>query len=248
MNIALIVPAHNEENRIQKTLSTYCSFFKKQSNNIAVTFFVVLNGCTDATETVITNLQQEYPGSIILLHLKESGKGLAVKYGFLRAINDDIYNLIGFVDADMATEPQYYYELINNIDQFDGIIASRYIPGAHVYPPRPLIKRLGSKFIFESLIKLLFGMSYYDYQCGAKLFTKQCIKKIAPQLTVTQWAFDVELLYLCKKEHFSIKEIPTTWYDQAGSKLKISAGFYMLKALFVIRIASLLHTLKKDYK
>ncbi len=238
MNVALIIPAHNEENRIEKMLSAYCSFFQKKSDHVNVTFFVVLNGCTDNTEFVITRLQKKYPDTIFMFNLKESGKGLAVKYGFLQAIKKNTFDLIGFVDADMATEPLYYYDLINNINGFDGIIASRYMPEAHVYPPRPLIKRLGSKLIFESLIRLLFGMSYYDYQCGAKLFTQRCIKHIAPQLTVTQWAFDVELLYLCKKEHFVIKEIPTTWYDQAGSKLKLSAGFYMLKALFKIRFPS----------
>src|SRR6185437_1383168 len=63
---------------------------------------------------------------------------------------------IGFVDADCATAPTDFYALLQNIDGHDGIIASRYMPGAHVTPARPLIKRWGSKIFFHGLIRCLF--------------------------------------------------------------------------------------------
>jgi dolichyl-phosphate beta-glucosyltransferase len=180
---------------------------------------------------------------IEVLELKEAGKGLAIKAGFLHALNQDKFDYIGFVDADMATQPRYFYELIehielvkNNKDSVDGIIASRYVQGAHIFPPRPFIKRWGSRLIYESLIWLLFGMNFADYQCGAKLFKTKLLRIIAPLLTVKQWAFDVELLYLCKKNRFTIIELPTVWYDQTGSKLKISAGFSMLWQLIKLRL------------
>ena len=71
--------------------------------------------------------------------------------------------------------------------------------GALVSPPRPWIKRWGSKLFFESLTKLLFGINYYDTQCGAKLFKRHVIEKIVPYLWVGQWAFDIELFYICAK-------------------------------------------------
>jgi hypothetical protein len=118
----------------------------------------------------------------------------------------------------------------------DGIIASRYMPGAQVFPPRPAYKRWGSRLIYEPLVKLLFGLSYYDLQCGAKLFTRATIAKITSYLTIQQWAFDVELLYLCKKFGFTIREIPTVWTDQEDSKLTLRAGLRMLKQLFSLRL------------
>jgi dolichyl-phosphate beta-glucosyltransferase len=62
------------------------------------------------------------------------------------------------------------------------------------------------------------------------------IARVAPLLTVRQWAFDVELLYLCKKYGFSIKEVATEWHDRAGSKLRISSGFKMLSELVRVRL------------
>src|SRR5204862_7163501 len=120
------------------------------------------------------------------LELSQAGKGWAVKAGFLDALTRD-NDAIGFVDADMATSPNAFYELVTQLHTADGVIASRYMPGARIYPPRPWIKRWGSKIFYESLIWLLFGMRYYDYQCGAKLFTRRVMQVVAPRLTIAQW-------------------------------------------------------------
>jgi hypothetical protein len=165
--------------------------------------------------------------------MPQAGKGLAIKAGFADALNRD-NNLIGFVDADMATAPQAFYDLITNIHEYDGIIASRYMPGAHITPARPAYKRYGSRLIYEPFVWLLFGLSYYDLQCGAKLFKRKVLETITPQLTITQWAFDVELLYLCKKAGYKIKEIPTVWHDQANSKLTLLGGLRMFSSLFKV--------------
>lgn len=173
--------------------------------------------------------------NLLYIDLKEGGKGLAIKAGFEEALKLDA-DLIGFVDADMATRPQYFYDLVTHLGSADGIIASRYMPGAQISPPRPFVKRWGSKLVYEPLIRILFGLSFYDYQCGAKLFRKKVIKKVTPYLTVRQWAFDIELLYVCKLFDFTIKEYPTVWFDQSGSKLVVmKSGMRMLSALFEIK-------------
>ena len=160
---------------------------------------------------------------------------MAIKVGFERALTQNP-DLIGFVDADMATSPEAYYELIASINSYDGIIASRYMKESKVFPPRPWIKRWGSWCIYESLVKLLFHLNYKDFQCGAKLFKYNVIAKILPYMKMNRWAFDVEILYLCKKFGYSIKEIPTIWYDREGSKLRIRSGFIMLGSLFKLRM------------
>jgi glycosyltransferase involved in cell wall biosynthesis len=236
MNVSIVIPAYNEEKRIYRTLAAYSHFFKEVAQQDALTceFVVVLNGCTDATKTVVQAAADAW-GSIVLVDLgAQAGKGLAIKVGFLNALQRP-NDYIGFVDADMATLPEYFFDLIGYVKQCDGVIASRYMPGATVYPPRQKYKRWGSRLIYEPLIRLLFGISYYDYQCGAKLFTREVIEAVAPELTVKQWAFDVELLYRCKRHAFFIKEIPTVWYDQADSKLSLRAGLRMLGALIKLR-------------
>lgn len=234
--ITIIIPAYNEELRIRHTLETYIAFFQEPEivSQIACEFLIVLNGCVDNTLRVVQGMQKRF-GIVEILDLKESGKGLAIKAGFMTALQKPT-DIIGFVDADMATSPQAFYALITALDSYDGVIASRYMQGAQVYPPRPWIKRWGSWLFYESLIKLLFGLHYADFQCGAKIFRKKVVEVIAPHMVMTKWAFDVEILYLCKKFGFSIREVPTVWHDQAGSKLRISSGFRMLGSLVLLRL------------
>lgn len=236
MNISIIIPAYNEEHRIFKTLQAYTQFFKEVGvhDDIGYEFVVVLNGCVDRTAEIVQWAAQEW-GHIVIVDLGPlAGKGRAIKAGFINALqrNND---LIGFVDADMATEPEYFFDLIGHSNHSDGVIASRYMPGGTIYPPRPAVKRWGSRLLYEPIIRLLFGIAYYDYQCGAKLFRRQVIATIVSFLTVDHWAFDVDLLFLCKRHGFEIKEVPTVWYDKEGSKLTLSSGLHMLWALFKLR-------------
>lgn len=236
MKIAIIIPAHNEQDRIHKTLNAYHNFFEKKTIILKIksTFIVVLNGCTDNTLEVVADQQRQLK-NIEIIVLKKSGKGRAIKKGFERALHGD-FDLIGFVDADMATKPEYFYELIEHINDYDGIIASRYLKESKIFPARPAIKEWGRRLIYQPIVRLLFNLRFADYQCGAKLFRRKVIEKVTPHLIELQWTFDVELLYLCKKYGFKIKEWPTVWYDQTDSKLSVSsAGFAMLFHLFKIR-------------
>lgn len=220
MKISIIIPAYNEEKRIGKTLTEYASFFEGKKINHE--FIVVLNGCTDNTLSVVQDIQKKF-FSIHVINLTQAGKGLAVVAGFKDALTRD-NDLIGFVDADMAIRPEQFLQLIKEIGSADGIIASRYMAGAQLYPPRPAHKEVVRLLVFKPMVNVLFGMWYKDFQCGAKLFKRAVIEKVAPVMVVKSWAFDVDLLYLCKKNSFTIKEIPTVWYDQDLSTFNLFTG------------------------
>jgi glycosyltransferase involved in cell wall biosynthesis len=235
--ISIIIPAYNEAERIGNTLSSYHNFFNtlKQKKIIDFELLVVLNGCVDNTFEVVQKIQQDLGDEIRILDLKQAGKGIAIIAGFADALTRN-NNYIGFVDADMATEPEYFYELYEKMNGYDGIIASRYMPESKIDAPRPWVKEWGRKLIYNNLVNILFGIKYIDYQCGAKLFKRPVIEVVINDMQEGQWAFDVELLYLAKKHGFNIGEIPTVWYDKAGSKLDImGGGMRMLKALFKLK-------------
>ncbi len=235
--ISITIPAHNEEQRIGRTLQAYGIFFGdlRERQLLDAEFVVVLNGCSDGTLAVLQQEQKRLQ-NVHVVDLPQAGKGLAIKAGFSHALNRE-NDLISFVDADMATSPQAFYDLVCAVGEHAGVIASRYMPGAQIFPPRPWIKRWGSKLVYEQLVRLILGLNYADLQCGAKIFSRRSIETILPHVTVGHWACDIELLYLCKKCGFSVCEHPTVWHDQVGSKLRLGAGFSMLRAIFGIRMA-----------
>jgi len=242
MNLSIIIPAHNEENRIENTLRNYASFYHKKFKG-DFEIIVVLNGCTDNTLQIVKKFSKKYR-QLRYLDFKQSGKGFAIIEGFRIAKGD----LIGFVDADCSTSPESFYDLVENINGFGGITANRWMKESIVKPKQPLSRRIASR-IFNLLVRALFGIKSQDTQCGAKLFKKEAIKEVLPSLGITAWAFDIDLLYQLKKKGYKIKDIPTVWSDRGHSKLNIAkTSFQMFLAVIRLRlINSLLKFVVKAY-
>lgn len=220
--VVIVIPAYNEQERIEKTLLAYLKYFKNLKK-VTATFLVVCNNCSDKTVEICKKIKKKYP-QLDYIDLKPGGKGFAIKQGFLKALDYKDIDFIGFVDADMATTPPYFYELITAIKNNDGAIASRYKKGARVWPNRPFVKKIGGKF-YNWVLRNNFHFDIRDTQCGAKLFTYKTVQTIAKHMKETGWAFDLELLYLCQLFDKKIIEIPTTWTDVAGSHLTISGSY-----------------------
>lgn len=217
--ICIIIPAYNEEHRIQKMLDAYLTYFKKLQKKVQVTFIVSANNCSDQTVPICKKIQKNNH-NLQILDFKPGGKGFALKQAYLYALQSS-YDYIGFVDADLATLPEHFYDLIKQVDGYDGAIASRYKKGAHVWPKRSAFRVISGK-AFNWVLKKQFDIPFDDTQCGAKIFSYKTIKLVAPQLQEVGWNCDLEILYLCQKEGKKIKEVPTTWRDQPGSHLELS--------------------------
>jgi dolichyl-phosphate beta-glucosyltransferase len=222
VNLAVVIPAYNEENRIEKTLYAYHDYFKK-IHNLSIQFLVVCNNCSDKTFEICKNFNKKHK-NFTVINLQPGGKGFAVKEGFLHLLQQKNIAFIGFVDADMATTPHYFYELITKLNGYDVAIASRYAAGARVWPSRPRLKRFGGK-LYNWLLRKQFHLNVYDTQCGAKIFSYDTVNKVAHHMHETGWAFDLELLYLCQLFDKKIIEVPTTWTDVPGSHLTISGCY-----------------------
>lgn len=232
MKVSIIMPAYNEEKRIGRTLEKYSEFFKNKDTEID--FLVVINATTDRTEEVVKTVQKK-DRRIRYLNLKKGGKGYAVIEGFKDSLKKD-FDLIGFVDADNATPPEAFYDLIANIGNADGILASRYLPGSKLYPPMTFRRTIVGK-TFHSLVRILFFMPYKDTQCGAKLFSRRAAALAANKVGMTQWAFDIEMLYEIHRRGMKIKEIPTIWREVEGSKLKVvKTSIQMFLAVIQLRM------------
>ncbi len=230
MKLSIIIPAYNEEKRILPTLNNYYQFFKKQLNN-DFEMIIIPNNCSDNTLMVVRKFSKGKNQIKFFNISRYSGKGGAVIKGFELASGD----YIGFTDADGSTNAENFFKLYKNIKNFDGIIASRKIKGALIKPPRRKTQNISS-FLFNKLVRLLFNLKYYDTQCGAKLFTKKTAKFLTKNYTETGWIFDVDLLYLCKKNNLKILEYPIQWTDKENSKLSFLQGINSIFKLVKLRV------------
>jgi hypothetical protein len=127
-------------------------------------------------------------------------------------------DIVGYVDADGATEPAAFLDLIKLCENYDCVIGSRWIKGAVIRQEQPTSRRMlsrGGNFIIE----FFFRMGIADTQCGAKAMRREAVEKIHSSLRITDMAFDVNLLYSLKRAGFRVLEHPTEWTDKLGSKV-----------------------------
>ena len=217
--VSIIIPAYNEEKRIGNTLEEYSNYFNSLNKNKTIDYeiIVVINGTTDNTEKVVIDYEK-LNNKIKHLNFKKGGKGFAIIEGFKYALEKN-KGLIGFVDADMATPPEEFHKLVKSIKNNNGVIASRGLKDSYV---KTSFSRKLTNRGFNLVVRSLLFLPFSDTQCGAKLFDYDATKFIVSNMSFTQWAFDIEMLYLLVNNNFKIKEIPTKWIDKEGSKINLT--------------------------
>ncbi len=218
--VSIVIPAHNEEKRISRTLEEYGMFFRKLKERKILNFeiIVVINNTSDKTEEIVKRFNKKFK-EITYLNFQQRGKGFAIVEGFKEALKG-YSGLIGFVDADMSTPPNAFYGLIKNINNADGVIANRWDKRSYIQAKQSFLRRILSRG-YNTLVRVLFLFNHKDTQCGAKVFKKELVEKIHTKIGASEWGFDVELLFYCKKEKANIKSIPTMWCDEKGSRLNV---------------------------
>lgn len=231
MKLSIIIPAHNEEQRLPPVLESYTQYYDDKFGP-DVEIIVVVNGSSDNTLLVTEEFAEKHSIVSVINEPRRVGKGGAVLLGLRKAKG----SLIGFVDADGSTAPEAFYDLVERIGDAGCIIASRWMKGSVVEPKQPFSRRMASR-IFNSMVNLFFGFRVHDTQCGAKLFTREVIDTVLPEIGITKWAFDVDMLFCTRRNGFRIVEIPTVWRDAAGSKVQVGrASTEMALAMIRLRL------------
>lgn len=228
----LLIPAYNEEQRIEPVLREYGHFFR-QNYEGRFQIVVVLNGCTDDTLGVVERVAAVYPEIRALNFAAPIGKGGALIEGLKLAPHAD---LIGYVDADGATSPAAFLDLIRHCREVDCAIGSRWLPGSVLHQAQSQQRRIFSR-VFHIVVQALFWMNIVDTQCGAKVMRREAVAAIHSSLCIADVAFDINLLYALKRSGFTIREVPTEWTDKLGSKIKLNKGALgILLSVFRLRL------------
>ena len=210
MRLDIVMPAHNEEDRIDRTLRAY----RDACPDDGVRFLVALDSCTDRTPEIV-HAHEHVDDRVRSFDYPKLGKGGVIAETFERSDAE----LVGFVDADGATPPDELMRLVRTAGHADGAIASRRHPAAVLPARRPLARQLTSAG-FAAAVRRLMRLPYADTQCGAKVLRREVVEDVLPRLSARDLLFDVDLLAAAGERGWRIVEVPTVWIDQAGSRVR----------------------------
>ena len=223
-----MVPAWNEEFRIPRTLEEYLGGLERSGRPFEV--IVVVDGARDGTARVSARYAQR--GVRVLETPRRLGKGGAVIWGFREAA----YNLIGFVDADAPVSTEDIELMIAELGRSDCAIGSRRAKGSVVETAPPLSRRIASA-MWSLLVRAIMHLPVTDTQCGAKFFRRKLLLSALDEVRLTDWAFDVSLLYHIFKQGGKITEVPIHWRHSDNGHFSIQKfGPQMIATLLGLRL------------
>lgn len=231
--VSIIVPAYNEEERIGTTLKAIVTHMRAKQYHFEL--LVADDGSRDRTKLrvqgFISQEQLQHQACVVALP-QNQGKGAAVRAGVMRATGKYVL----FTDADNSTPIEEIDGFLQQMDEYDILIGSRYLKSSNVQKKQPwhriLLSRL-SNFIIQAF--LIDGIK--DTQCGFKMMRYEAAKDIFSRMKINGFGFDMEMLALAEVLDYRIRELPVSWFDSPNSRVRpVRAALRTLGELATIKM------------
>jgi len=234
MYLSWIIPAYNEEKRIEKTIREVDAYLRSRNLPGGYEIIVANSASGDRTADIVERLRGDISG-LRLMNVENQGKGWAVKQGMLASRGE----IRLFSDADNSTAPQYLDAVLPRFQEgYDVVISSRDprdAPGASRERGRePMYRRLFST-VGNLVIQLVGVAGLWDTQNGFKALTARAAQAIFLQSRIEGFAFDIELLALARRFGYRIAVIPIHWRLDPESKVTLQGALRVFLDVFRLR-------------
>ena len=225
--VSIVIPAWNEEDRLARTLERYLPALESRGEPFEV--IVVADG-HDRTAEVAARYSDRQVS--VLRFPSKLGKGGAV----LAGIRVSRFEYVGYLDADGPISPEEMYGLVSYLKDVDCVVASRWTRGASGAGAEPLFNRVAGRG-WNFLTRSLLFLPLRDTQAGAKFFKGPVVRSLLKSVTLTNRAFDVDLLYHVRKEGGRLKELPVRWDHDLDTRMPIGRAIpVMFVSLLGVRV------------
>jgi glycosyltransferase involved in cell wall biosynthesis len=205
-SISLVMPAYNEADNIEPMVAEATPALEANADSHEI--IVVDDGSADETAAVTRRVMESYPNVRLVEHPVNKGFGAAVFSGFTSAEKDWIF----YTDADrqfVLSELDRFVPYMDEADLIAGYRAPRRDPFMRVFYGKG----------WSALCTLMFGYTVRDVDCGFKLFRREIIESLAPQIASRGATFSIEWLVRAKRAGYRFVELPVTHQPRvAGSQ------------------------------
>lgn len=224
----IVIPTYNEAENIETFVH---AIFDAAGNGSRWHILVVDDNSPDGTADIVKHLMRTGYGKRLFLIVRECKQGLGTAYlkGFQWGLGHD-YQLIVEMDADFSHDPIYLPKMIQETDQYDCIVGSRYVAGGGVRGwglLRKMISRGGSFYA-----RIILGIPVQDLTGGFNLWKREVLDRIdLTSIKSEGYAFQIELKYRAFKKGFQLFEFPIIFKDRRQGKSKMSKKI-ILEAIY----------------
>ncbi|MCR4611511.1 MAG: glycosyltransferase family 2 protein [Lachnospiraceae bacterium] len=219
--LSIVIPCYNEKDSLLEILDKVfnCPIKNKE-------IIIVDDMSTDGTRQLLKDKVEDMVDKVIY-HEENTGKGGALKTGFMAATGD----VVIIQDADMEYDPNEYPRVVNPIarGECQVVYGSRFLrQRAKGY----LANRLANKGL-TMLSNIMTGQRLTDMETCYKAFDRELIQSI--DIEEKRFGFEPEITAKITKMGIKIKEVPISYYprsNEEGKKIGISDGFRALHCIW----------------
>jgi glycosyltransferase involved in cell wall biosynthesis len=203
-----VIPAYNEAETITDII--------QQTREYVDEVVVVDDGSTDDTAEIA-----RAQGATVIQHVINTGVGGALRTGYRYAIRQN-YDFIVQIDADGQHDPAYIPMLLEEAEECDMVIGSRYLNESYQeYSP---LRRLGIIF-FTWVVNLLGRLNITDVTSGYRVYRVSALADIIHR-SDDHWA--VEQTLEAAKSDQRIKELSVEMPTREEGQSQFSIETFLL--------------------
>jgi glycosyltransferase involved in cell wall biosynthesis len=199
--VSLFFPMLNEEGNIERAVESARTVLAAVARDFEV--IVVDDGSVDQTGPIADRLAAADRRVRVVHHPENRGYGAALRSGFAAAR----YPLVALVDGDNQFEIGELPALLNAIEGFD------LVSGYRVSRQDPPIRRINA-FLYNRLARVLFDIPLRDVNCAFKVYRRELLQRLLPQLESTGALINVEMLARARKAGAKVKEVGVRHYPR----------------------------------
>jgi dolichyl-phosphate beta-glucosyltransferase len=225
--LSIVVPAYQEAKRLAPSLRRILDYLAARGE--AAEVLVVDDGSRDGTAEVARGFAAE--GVRLLAHGGNRGKGAAVRTGIAASRGRRVL----ITDADLSTPIEDLELLEPHLAEAELILGSRGLAASRISERQPFYREWMGK-TFNLLVRCAGVRGIRDTQCGFKLLDGEAARRLAAELTVERFAYDVELVFLARRHGYRVTEVGVHWADSPASRVHpVYDSLSMLRDLARIR-------------
>jgi len=194
--LSVFFPTFNEEKHIKNTVLAAVKVLRQIAKKWEI--LIVNDGSTDKTAQIALGLSKNDARIKVITHSPNRGYGASLRSGFYKSK----YDWVAFTDSDGQFDFSEITKLLRAKDDLDADV----VVGYYLKRSVPLYRKLNS-FLWQVVVRVLFGVSVRDIDCGFKLVSRKVLNKIPPLESERGAFISSEFLIKAKKSSFKIVEV-----------------------------------------
>lgn len=228
INLSVIIPVYKPDKDFSSRILHLYEFL-----NFTIESFEII--LIDDGNCIPLQLKEtsQHQNIIVFRLVKNSGKGAAIKKGMelakgyvcLFTDHDIPYHLSGIL---------YFYKAIG--EHVDIIVGDRNLNQSFYRYAIPWKRKIANYLFSKFLTSFTLGIGQ-DTQCGLKAFRHDVAHELFKLMTINNFSFDLEIMYIAQKYSLTMKRAPVKLVNSGESTVSvIKDGLKMVIAIFKIFI------------